>query len=132
MTAPEQTPTWIKRSMLITDIGFLAYWIATAVQVIPPYAQRVLIDWNWSFLMLDVLAAGTGLASLRLRTATRGLQLVSLALTHAAGLNALMFWALRGEFDPAWWLPNLWLTLFPVAAVTVLLRHRPTTSAGTT
>ena len=53
--------------------------------------------------------------------AGRGLQAVSLALTHAAGLNAIAFWALRGEFDPAWWLPNLWLVLFPVAALVVLL-----------
>lgn len=111
--------------MVATDLGFLAYWTATASRLIPPYPERVLVEWNWSFLVLDVVAAVTGLLSVplmrRRRSAARGLRFVSLALTHAAGLNALMFWAVRGEFDLAWWLPNLWLALFPVAAVAVLL-----------
>jgi hypothetical protein len=124
-TPAAPTPRWIARSMAATDVGFLGYWIAVATAVIPAYPEPVLVHWNWSFLVLDVLAALTGLCSLRLLRAGhpggRGLQAVSLALTHAAGLNAIMFWALRGEFDPAWWLPNLWLVLFPVAALVALL-----------
>mgnify|MGYP002621290649 CR=1 FL=1 len=113
--------------MFGTDIGFLLYWLANAVQVIPPYPTAVLNAWNWSFLSLDLLAAGTGLASLHMaRRRHRGaamVRAVSLALTHAAGLLAINFWALRCEFDPAWWLPNLWLVLFPIAALVSTVRQ---------
>ncbi|SDM29873.1 DUF5360 family protein [Allokutzneria albata] len=120
---------WIKRSMLVTDAGFLCYWTATAVELIPPYPERALIDWNWSFLVLDVVASVLGLLALwRVRAGAPGgypLTLVSLALTHAAGLTAITFWALRAEFDPAWWLPNLWLVLFPVIAIATMTRGAP-------
>lgn len=117
---------WIKRSMLVTDLGFLAYWFATATRLIPPYPSRILVDWNWSYLALDLVASLSGLAALvALRRGlphARTLIVVSLALTHAAGLTALNFWVLRSEFDPMWWIPNLWLTLFPIAAIAALLR----------
>ncbi len=48
--------------------------------------------------------------------------LLSLAFTSASGLQAIAFWAIRGDFDLAWWLPNLFLLLYPVAALPVLLR----------
>ncbi len=119
---------WVKRLMLGTDLGFLAYWVATATGLIPPYPHHILIDWNWSYLLLDLVASATGLTALwlshRASDSARSLMLISLALTHAAGLTALNFWALRGEFAPAWWLPNLWLTVFPVVGVFVLL-YRP-------
>ncbi|NIH85479.1 DUF5360 family protein [Amycolatopsis granulosa] len=118
---------WIKRLMFGTDVGFLLYWLANVVRIIPPYPEPVLNAWNWSFLGLDVIAATTGLMSLRWtrrrRAGATALRAVSLALTHAAGLLAISFWALRGEFDPAWWLPNLWLTLFPLAALVLSLRE---------
>lgn len=114
----------LKRLMLATDIGLLAYWAATATQLIPPYPDRILVDWNWSFLVLDLLAAGTGLTALllaRRRHPNAGsVVLVSLALTHAAGLLALNFWVLRGDYSLAWWLPNLWLAGFPIVAVALL------------
>ena len=120
---------WVKRLMLGTDVGLLLYWSASASGVVPAYPQQVLVDWNWSFLALDVVVSATGLCSLWLlrrgRAAGRSLMLVSLALTHAAGLTAVNFWALRGEFDPVWWVPNLWLVLFPVVALVFLLRRVP-------
>lgn len=117
---------WVKRCMLVTDVGLLAYWAATATRLIAPYPAEILVDWNWSFLGLDLMVSGSGLAGLWLlrrgRAAGRSLMLVSLALTHAAGLTALNFWVLRGEFAVEWWLPNLWLALFPVVALWALLR----------
>ncbi|MCI4061322.1 YvaD family protein [Micromonospora sp. R77] len=121
------TEAWIKRLMFGTDVGFLLYWLANAAQVVPPYPSPILNAWNWSFLGLDTLAAATGLASLRMTRRRHDgagtLRAVSLALTHAAGLLAVSFWALRCEFDPLWWLPNLWLTLFPDAALVSTLRR---------
>ena len=111
----------MKRLMLATDLGLLAYWLATATGLIPPYPTDILIDWNWSFVTLDLLAVATGLTALHLTRRrhpdARSAMLVSLTLTHAAGLLALSFWTLRGEFDPVWWLPNLWLAGFPIVAV---------------
>jgi hypothetical protein len=116
--------------MLVTDIGFLVYWAVTIAGVIPPelaykdYQNPILTDWNFSFVLLDVLASLTGLAGLRLKHKT--LVIVSLVLTSTAGLQAISFWVLRGDFSPTWWLPNLWLLLFPVLALLSLeSRDRP-------
>jgi hypothetical protein len=43
--------------------------------------------------------------------------LVSLVLTTASGLMAIAFWTLRGDFSLAWWIPNLYLLLFPIPAI---------------
>ncbi|GHC46242.1 DUF5360 family protein [Streptomyces flavofungini] len=132
--------TTVKIAMLITDIGFLAYWSAALLGLIPAeyaykdYDDPVMSDWNYSFLPLDVAASATGLASLHLcrrerrdgpsrRIAWRPLMLVSLTLTSTAGLQAVVFWALRGDWSPTWWIPNLALLLFPVPAIARLLRH---------
>ncbi|WP_399887923.1 DUF5360 family protein [Streptomyces sp. BBFR51] len=62
--------------------------------------------------------------------AVDSLMLVSLALTGTAGLQAVVFWALRGDRPPTWWIPNPALLLFPVYAITVLLRHGRITTHG--
>ncbi|WP_223167271.1 DUF5360 family protein [Nonomuraea sp. SYSU D8015] len=110
-----------KALMLVTDLGFVAYFAVTGLGLIPPewafadYADPVMADWNWSFLWIDLLASVTGLASLRLRN--EPLMLVSLVLTMASGLMAIAFWTLRGDFSLAWWIPNLYLMIFPVPAI---------------
>ena len=43
------------------------------------------------------------------------LALISLVLTQVAGLMAVGYWALLGEFDPSWFLPNLALVVWPMA-----------------
>ncbi|WP_244615748.1 DUF5360 family protein [Stackebrandtia albiflava] len=109
--------------MWTTDIGFAVYWTAVATGLVRPFGHPILDDWNWSFLVLDLTAAATGawaLRSLRRGGDGRVPTAVSLALTHAAGVTALNFWTLRGDFDLVWWLPNLWLTCFPVVALIVL------------
>ncbi|TDD15256.1 hypothetical protein E1294_35035 [Nonomuraea diastatica] len=111
--------------MLVTDLGFVAYFTIVGLGLIPPewafagYADPVMADWNWSFLWIDLLAGATGLTSLRLLMSGRGerLMLVSLVLTMASGLMAISFWTLRGDFSLAWWIPNLYLMLFPVPAI---------------
>ncbi|GAA4931135.1 bacteriorhodopsin [Nonomuraea thailandensis] len=121
--------------MLITDVAFVAYFTVTGLGLIPPewafngYSDPVMADWNWSFLWIDLAASATGLASLHLlrrRSASGpGLMLISLVLTMASGLMAIAFWTLRGDFSPAWWLPNLYLMLFPIPAIVCLARSRP-------
>jgi Family of unknown function (DUF5360) len=120
-----------------TDILFLLYWTVAAldaagVVAIPSdwlYANahdpRV-VAWNWSFFPLDIAFSVTGLYAVRL--ASRGdarwrpMALVSLVLTMVAGGMAVAYWTLLGEFDPAWYLPNLALLLWPMAFIGPLLR----------
>ncbi len=126
----------LKPFFLFTDIGFVAYWVVTALHLIPPellfqnYADPVLTAWNLSFLPLDLAISTTGFAALlanqkRLEV-WRALALVSLTLTFASGLNAIAFWAIRTDFDPVWWVPNLYLMIYPLFFLPRLLTPRVT------
>ncbi|MET9025482.1 DUF5360 family protein [Nocardia sp. NPDC004168] len=120
-----------KIAMLITDVGFLLYWAIAFAQVIPPewaykdYTDPILSDWNYSFVVLDLAASATGLASLCRSPGWRTLMTVSLTLTSVAGLQAIAFWTLRGDFSPLWWVPNLFLLLFPIPALVTLVCTAP-------
>ena len=121
MTRPWRTA--LRLSMLATDAGFVLYWLVVAAGVLPEswlYADAhdpIVVAWNWSFLPLDLAISATGFASLALerRRDPRWAPLawLSLGLMAASGLNAVSFFALRGEYDPAWWIPNLWLVVAP-------------------
>ena len=60
----------LKFFFLITDIGFILYWLITLLHLIPPeylfqdYTNPILTAWNWSFLPLDLFVSATGLTSL--------------------------------------------------------------------
>ncbi|MFE1596680.1 DUF5360 family protein [Nocardia sp. NPDC058705] len=115
----------MKKLMLVTDLGFLAYWVAIALGLISVGADEFLQQWNWSFLGLDAAAIGLGLVGLALgrRSASSMLLIVvSLSLTSAAGLMALNFYVIRGEYSLMWWIPNLWLFAFPVVALVGIIR----------
>ncbi|MBW1760639.1 MAG: DUF5360 family protein [Deltaproteobacteria bacterium] len=89
------------------------------------YDNPILSAWNWSFLPLDLAISASGLTALRLARrglSWRNLALVSLVLTSCSGLMAVSFWTLRSEFDPAWWLPNLFLLLYPLWFLPRLVR----------
>lgn len=109
-----------KTLMLATDLGFAAYWLVTALGIIPAaylfkdYHDPFMVSWNWSFLPIDLLASASGLAGVALGSRGRRLADVSLALTFCAGGMALSFWAMRGDFDPAWWLANGFLAAWPL------------------
>lgn len=117
-------PRRLATLMIATDVGFIAYWLIVTLHLLPAdylyndYADPMMVDWNWSFLAIDLLVAGTGfsalLAARRGRPESTGLALISLTLTAASGLMALSFWTLRRDFDPAWWLPNAFLLVYPL------------------
>jgi hypothetical protein len=74
---------------------------------------------------LDLAIGATGLTALRRAKrgrSWRSLALVSLVLTSCSGLMAVSFWTLRADFDPAWWLPNLFLLLYPFGYFWTLMR----------
>lgn len=108
---------------LFVDIGFIAYWTVTALHLLPKeyvysdYENPILVAWNWSFMPLDLLVSASGLFSLYLwkQRDTRYVQvaLLSLAFTSASGMQAIAYWTFRQEFDLLWWVPNLFLLLYP-------------------
>lgn len=127
----------MKPFLLITDWLFLAYWAITALKAlglvnIPPeylysnYDDPAIVAWNWSFFPLDVIFSITGLLALR----RYGQQhpswvmyaAISLCLTSCAGLMAISFWTIRGEFDPSWWIPNFLITVWPLYFLPKLFR----------
>lgn len=114
----------MKILMLLTDIGFIVYWIITIFHLIPPdqlfrdYTNPILIHWNWSFFPLDILISATGLSSLWLYNKKRQiwlpLAIISLTLTSVSGLQAVAFWAFAQDFNWSWWIPNLFLLVYPL------------------
>lgn len=114
----------LKPFFLITDIGFIIYWIITLLHIIPQeylfkdYSNPIMIAWNWSFLPLDMAISFTGLSSLFLfrkqNIKWKSLALISLILTFCSGLQAISFWAINSDFDISWWIPNLYLLIYPV------------------
>ncbi len=128
--------TAAKRFVFIVDVGFLVYWSIIAFGLLPAehlfkdYDNAIIQDWNLSFLPLDLAISATGLTALWLQRrgdpAWRTLLTVSMTLTFCSGLQAIAFWALRQDFDPLWWLPNLILMLGPVWLLPRALGDAPT------
>ncbi len=115
---------YLKPFFLITDIGFILYWLVTALHLIPEswafkdYTNPILVAWNWSFFPLDMCISATGLSSIYLygkkNQLWKKLSLISLVLTFCSGLQAIAFWALRLDFDISWWSVNLYLLVYPL------------------
>lgn len=114
----------LKTFFLVTDIGFIAYWLVITLHFIPDaylfkdHDNPIVMAWNWSFLPLDLLISVTGLSSLFLfkkaNHSWRQWALVSLVLTFCSGLMAIGFWAVKGDFDPWYWFFNLYLMIYPL------------------
>ncbi|WP_442937776.1 DUF5360 family protein [Nostoc sp.] len=121
----------LKKFFIVTDIGFILYWLITVFHWIPnqylfkDYDNPILVAWNFSFLPLDLLISFTGLTSLLLYkqgiSIWRQIALISLILTFCSGLQAIAFWTLRLDFDISWWLPNLFLLIYPLFFIPRLL-----------
>ena len=124
--------------MLFTDIGMLLYWAITAAMALKlldipgdwlfkDYHDPRVIAWNWSFFPLDILLSVTGLAALRMESAGhpnwRIMAAISLTLTFCAGLMAIAYWLIVQDFDPSWWIPNLFLMLWPLPFLYRLMRQ---------
>jgi hypothetical protein len=124
-------------ALTLTDLLFITYWAISAAAVaglihLPAtlmyegYGQPNVTAWNWSFLPLDLAFSATGLAAVRAASRQnplwRPLALISLLLTAVAGGMACAYWTLLGSFDPAWFLPNLLLLIWPALFISPLVR----------
>jgi hypothetical protein len=125
---------FLRWNLLITDWGFILYWLAVALDWFPSdwlykdHDNPILIAWNWSFAPIDLSASALGLFGLVL--ARRGSDswrlatTLSLAFTFGAGLMAVSFWAIRRDFEAMWWAPNLYLVIWPLLAVAQIARRQ--------
>ncbi|SER34450.1 hypothetical protein SAMN04487944_103107 [Gracilibacillus ureilyticus] len=121
----------LKPFFLVTDIGFIIYWIVTYFSWIPKewafkdYDNEMIIAWNWSFFPLDIFISVTGLFSLYLykkkKSSWKNFALISLVLTFCSGLQAIAFWAFSGDFDITWWSVNLYLLIYPLFFIPMFL-----------
>lgn len=125
--------------LTLTDLLFIIYWMlaigmeAGVVQIsaewmYADYNNPRVVAWNWSFFPLDVAFSIVGLASVRAARKKNiiwlPLAIISLTLTMTAGGMAVVYWALLGEFDPAWFLPNTVLLIWPVFFLPSLVARR--------
>ncbi len=117
-------PRSLRWQFLVEDLSFLAYWSLTSLHWIPlrwtfkDYSNPIVMASNWSFLPIGLVLGITAAVAilcdrLGARQAARSAALVALALTHASGLMALAYWAIRRQFDWSWWTPNSYLLLYP-------------------
>ena len=123
---------FLRINLLITDVAFIVYWLITALNLLPvewlfqDYTNPLLVAWNWSFAPVDLMASLTGLWTLHLirhqHPNWKMSAIISLTLTFCAGLMAISFWTLRLDFDPSWWLPNIYLMVWSLFAARKLLK----------
>ena len=129
MVAPVSMPKGLAMTLRVVDWAMILYWSVVSMAALSlfalphwamydGYGTPIIDAWNWSFAPLDIAFAIAGLASVHFAAkADRRwipLALVSLALTFCAGLMAISFWAIKGEFNPSWWIPNMMLMLVAI------------------
>jgi hypothetical protein len=129
-------PRSLAIGLTVTDVAFLAYWALTAAFAIGwidlpadylylNYHDPRVVGWNWSFFPLDIAFSLTGLAAVRLAARNdplwRPMALVSLTLSSTAGLMAISYWTVMGEFEPVWFGINLALFLWPLFFIPKLM-----------
>lgn len=76
------------------------------------YQNPLVIAWNWSFFPIDIAFAIIGLTA---RFGTKAgqvrfkLEIIASVLMFCAGLMAVSYWMITGDFDLTWWGMNIWL-----------------------
>ena len=108
-----------------TEIAMLLYWVLAGalaldlVSIDPSlmysnYQEPLVLAWNWSFFPIDVAFAITGLvARFRVKQGQFRfkLEVIAAVLMFCAGLMAISFWTITGDFDLTWWSMNIWLVV---------------------
>ena len=122
----------LKYIFIIVDTFFVLYWLITALHLIPneylynDYQNPILVNWNWSFFPLDIFVSITGYYSIYLSNKNEEkwkiFALISLVLTSISGLQTISYWVLAHEFDPSWWLPNLFLLFYPLFYISKIIK----------
>lgn len=106
-----------------TEIAMILYWVLAGSLVLglisidpslmySDYQNPLVVAWNWSFFPIDIAFAVTGLTA-RFCTMSEQtkfkLEIIAAVLMVCAGLMAVSYWTITGDFDPTWWSMNIWL-----------------------
>lgn len=115
----------LKLLTTVTEILMLAYWVLAGALVLglvsidpalmySDYENPLVVAWNWSFFPIDVAFAVIGLSARFGTFAPQNkfkLEVAAAVLMICAGLMAISFWTITGDFNQAWWGMNLWLII---------------------
>ena len=113
----------LRTATTITELAMLAYWVLAGALVLKlisidpalmysDYENPLVIAWNWSFFPIDVAFAFAGLSA-RFGTFAEQtkfkLRTIGSVLMICAGVMAVSFWTITGDFNITWRGVNLWL-----------------------
>lgn len=113
----------LKLATTVTEILMVLYWVlATALVLnfinIDPslmysdYKNPLVVAWNWSFFPIDIAFASIGLFAKYGNVAGAlkfKLEISAATLMLCAGLMAVSYWVITGDFNPTWWAVNIGL-----------------------
>ncbi len=113
----------LRLATTITELLMVLYWIlATAlilklVNIDPTlmysdYKNPLVVAWNWSFFPIDIAFASIGLFSRYGNVNGRRklkFEVTAATLMVCAGLMAISYWVITGDFSLTWWAVNIWL-----------------------
>ena len=121
-----------KYFFITIDLGFILFWTITAIGIIPAEylykdnKNEILAHWNLSFFPLDIAISFTGLTTLYLFSKNDSLwkilALILLILSSVSGLHAITNRTLARDFDLSWWIPNLFLLIYPLFFIPRIFR----------
>ena len=129
-------PIGLRRFLITVDFAMIVYWSVMGIACLglitlptaamyDGYGTAQTDAWNWSFAPLDIAFSLAGLAAVRLadkkQQSWQNYAMISLVVTMSAGGMAIAYWALSGDFNAAWWIPNLFLLLAPLIWIPKLL-----------
>lgn len=114
-----------KLATTITEIVMILYWVLAGALVLDiisidpslmysDHQNPLVVAWNWSFFPIDIAFAAIGLGArygsfageLRFK-----LETTASVLMFCAGLMAVSFWIMTGDFNFTWWAMNIWLVI---------------------
>lgn len=112
----------------------ILYWVLAAamalglLQIDPElmysdYENPLVVAWNWSFFPIDIAFATIGLVARFGRVSAdlgHTLEIIAATLMICAGLMAISYWSITGDFSPLWWAVNLWLVGLGAANLTCI------------
>ena len=76
------------------------------------YKNPLVVAWNWSFFPIDIAFASIGLFAKygnAAGTLKFKLEILAATLMFCAGLMAISYWVITGDFNPSWWAVNIGL-----------------------
>ncbi len=113
----------LKLTTTITEILMVLYWVLAAALVLnlisidpslmySDYENPLVVAWNWSFFPIDIAFASIGLFAKygNVKSSRKfKFEITAATLMVCAGVMAISYWVITGDFNLSWWAVNIWL-----------------------